>query len=92
MTLPEPADGVIYQSVQDGAILLHLDQEVYFGLNSVGAEIWQLLPPTYTSLKELREELAGRYPDVPVDLLEEDIVELIEALVEAGLATRRASG
>ena len=33
-------------AVEDGAVLLHAGQEVYYGLNAVGARIWQLLPPS----------------------------------------------
>lgn len=39
----EVADSVIYQSVQDEIVLLNLESQQYFGLDSVGADVWRLL-------------------------------------------------
>lgn len=83
--LPRPKPGVLFQPVEDGAILLHVEEEVYFGLNSVGARIWSLLPPTSASLSEVHGSLAEEYPDVDASTLEADVQELIESLREAGL-------
>ena len=44
--LPRPHPGVLFKTVSDGAVLLHVEEEIYFGLNDVGTRIWQLLPPT----------------------------------------------
>ena len=43
--LPTPLPTVIFQRIDDGAVLFAPATEVYFGLNEVGAKIWQLLPP-----------------------------------------------
>ena len=37
------ADGVVYKRVGDETILLDFDAGVYYGLDSVGARIWELL-------------------------------------------------
>lgn len=48
MTAPLPhkveiVESVIYQTLNEEAVLLNLTTQDYYGLNSVGAEIWQLL-------------------------------------------------
>ncbi len=84
-SLPSPHPSVLFQPVSEGAVLLHVDDEVYFGLNEVGCEIWQLLPPRSASLAELVAALGAKYPDVPEATLVADVSELLGALEKAGL-------
>jgi len=83
--LPKPNPAVLFQAVPDGAILLHTEQEIYFGLNSVGVEIWHLLPPVCMHMDDACEQLAARYPDVPRETLRADIEDLLGGLAEQGL-------
>ncbi len=39
----KPAPDVMLSTVDDGAVLLHLKHGIYFGLNPVGADIWDML-------------------------------------------------
>ena len=55
--LPRPHPAVMFREVSDGAVLLQMEDEIYFGLNSVGARIWQLLPPASTDLDDLCAQL-----------------------------------
>jgi len=75
--LPSPNPAVIFQMVSEGAVLLHAEDEIYFGLNSVGAKVWQLLPPTCAELDDLCSRIGAIYADVEPDLLRADIVELL---------------
>jgi hypothetical protein len=86
VALPSPSTEVVFRTVDEGAVLLATRDEVYFGLNEVGARIWQLLPPATTTLDELCDVLAAEYPDAPADVLRADVRELLDALVAAGLA------
>lgn len=86
--LPRPDPAVILQRVSDGAILLDTRQEVYFGLDPVGAEIWELLGDA-ESLPDLCAVLRDRYPEVSADRLERDVRELLDALVAQNLAGPR---
>lgn len=83
--LPKPNPSVLFQPVTDGAVLLNPEQEIYFGLNAVGAEIWKLLPPVSTGLQELCGTLASVYPEVDMPGLMADVSELLEALLAEGL-------
>lgn len=78
--LPRPHPGVLFRTVSDGAVLLHVEEEIYFGLNDVGSRIWQLLPPACTSLDDLCAKLSVTYADVAPEVLRADVLELLEAL------------
>lgn len=83
--LPRPHPAVMFREVSDGAVLLQMEEEIYFGLNSVGARIWQLLPPACTSLEDMCARLGSVYPEVPAEALKADVTELLEQLREAKL-------
>lgn len=83
--LPIPHPSVLFRPVSEGAVLLHGDDEVYFGLDPVGARIWELLPPRSASLDALVDGLAETYPDVDRTTLRTDACELLDELREAGL-------
>ncbi len=88
--LPSPHPEVIYKSVSEGAVLFHTGQEVYFGLNSVGAKIWELLPPRCSTWEELITALQQQYPEVDESTLRQDAGELLEELAVEGLVIRPA--
>ena len=80
-----PSEDVVFCPVEAGAVLLHSGQEVYFGLNPVGAFIWQQLPPVTGSLDEIVALLKAKYADVDVQLLRADMLELLGTLERNGL-------
>ena len=65
------------------AALLHLDQGVYYGLNKVGARVWQLVQEGST-LTDLRAAICREY-EIDEAQCERDLRELIEGLLEAEL-------
>lgn len=85
--LPLPAATVVFQRIDDGAVLFAPATEIYFGLNEVGARVWDLLPPKCASLDDLCGELAAVYPDVEVAVLRADVEELLAQLLAEGLVT-----
>jgi hypothetical protein len=85
--LPTPFPQVIHQRLAEGAVLLLPSEEVYFGLNEVGAEIWALLPPVAHTFDELCDRLNAKYPDVPRATLATDVSELLQELLEQKLVS-----
>jgi len=83
--LPEPHPSVVFREVDDGAVLLHTDSEIYFGLNPVGSHVWRRLPPECSDLEELTARLRERYPDVESEAIRKDVTELLGHLEEEGL-------
>lgn len=65
------------------AAILNLKSGVYYGLDPVGARIWNLLQQPTTLLK-IREELLACY-DVDAPTLDSDIRDLLSKLAEQGL-------
>ncbi|HVX39495.1 MAG TPA: PqqD family protein [Gemmatimonadaceae bacterium] len=70
----------MFQPVADGAVLLHTEDEIYFGLNAVGARVWQLLPPNCAELDDLCSTLTAVYPDADPVMVRADVVELLTQL------------
>lgn len=83
--LPRPHPAVMFREVSDGAVLLQMQDEVYFGLNEVGTRIWQLLPPSCATLEELCARLGEAYPGVAAEQVRADVVELLDQLREQKL-------
>jgi hypothetical protein len=77
----KPRDGVIAKMVGSEMVLLDYDRGIYYGLNPVGARVWQLLPADEA---QIVETLAGEY-DVARETLEEDVATLLRDLEAKGL-------
>jgi hypothetical protein len=76
-------DGVLFREIQGEAVLLNLDSENYFGLDSVGTRFWQVLTNSQT-IADAYEILLTEY-DVSPEVLMSDINELVSNLVSRGL-------
>ena len=71
--------------VGDETVILHLISGTYFGLDPVGARIWELIGEDKT-LAEICEVLLKEY-DVPREDLERDTIKLLEDLLAQDLIT-----
>lgn len=85
--LPTANPEVIFRRVGDGAVLLFLADEVYYGLNTVGARIWELLPPASGTFADLVAVLESEYSEIPRSTIAQDARELLEQLERHGLVT-----
>ena len=74
----KPREGVIAKMVGSEMVLLDYDRGIYYGLNPVGARLWQLLSEGETS-ERIIELLAGEY-DVARETLEADVAALLRDL------------
>lgn len=61
------------------AVILNLGTGIYYGLNAVGARVWQLLQKPRT-VGEVRDVLLSEF-DVDKDCCERDLQELMSDLV-----------
>jgi hypothetical protein len=68
----------------DEVMILNLEDGVYYGLDAVGARIWELLQEPRTLL-EVRDTLTSEF-DVDEARCERDLLDLVRQLVDAGLA------
>lgn len=83
--LPMTNYRVVFCAVEDGAVLLSTADEVYFGLNEVGARVWQMLPPHHTTIGQVCDSLLEEYPDAAAEEILADVKELLQQLREHGL-------
>jgi hypothetical protein len=68
----------------DETVVLSLKTGVYYGLNPVGARVWELAQEGDVSLGEIRERILSEF-DVTAEVIERDLAELIENLQAEGL-------
>lgn len=78
----------MFQALDDGAVLFSPGTELYFGLNHVGARVWELLA-TSADLGSLCGALGELYPDAQPEMLERDVRELLAQLEVEGLVAGR---
>ena len=70
-------------SLGDEAAILHMSKGIYYGLDPVGARVWNLLQQP-RSVEEIRETLVGEY-EVESHRCEADLLDLLENLQSEGL-------
>lgn len=74
---------VLSRQVGDETVILDLQGGSYFGLNPVGARIWQLLVEQ-KSLQQVCDFVASEF-EVSPETIEHDVVELVGRLAEQKL-------
>jgi hypothetical protein len=67
----------------DEAAILNMKNTVYYGLNPVGARVWNLVQQS-RSVREIRDTLLEEY-DVEAEQCERDLLALLEKMREQGL-------
>ncbi|MEA2271794.1 MAG: hypothetical protein QOI98_502 [Solirubrobacteraceae bacterium] len=77
------APGQVSSMVEGEAVILNLETGVYYGLNPVGAWVWEAVQ-TPTSVAQLHERLLAEF-DVDSERGEQDLMALLSDLVEAKL-------
>ena len=76
---------VLFQELHGEAVLLNLKSGVYFGLDSVGTRIWQLLADQ-DLLSDVAGSIAAEF-DVTEDRCAADLTALVADLERHGLVT-----
>lgn len=85
------ASDQVSSELQEGEIaILNLKDGVYYGLNSVGSRIWNLIQ-TPKSVAELREVLLAEY-DVDVEVCTRELMDLLDNLSNKKLIEVNAAG
>ena len=75
----------------DESAILNLKNTVYYGLDPVGARVWNLIQQP-KSISELRDALVDEY-DVEAERCERDLLDLLERMRGEGLIqVRNAAG
>ncbi len=80
---------VLVRFLDKEAVLLNLETERYFGLDEVGARMWELTT-TAANVEAAYKQLLDQY-DVDADTLRDNLSELLEKLAENGLLKMTSS-
>jgi hypothetical protein len=78
-----PNPDLLSSELEGEAVILDLSSGVYFGLNEVGARIWELLQAG-RDLRSVRATLLEEF-DVPPSRCEADLLELVRRMAADGL-------
>jgi hypothetical protein len=73
----------VFRELDGEAVILDLEAGVYFGLNGLGARIWQLID-RHGRLRDVFDALYQEYEVAP-DVLERDLLALVGRLAESRL-------
>ncbi len=73
----------VHCDLEDEVVILGLKDGVYYGLNPVGAFIWNLIQKPIT-VKKIKEAILNEY-DVEEDVCEKDLLELLGNLLDKNL-------
>lgn len=76
---------VLFQAIDDEAVLLDMASEEYFALNELGMRMWQLLSENGKTAEAI-QHLLLEY-EVDETTLRQDMAEWIGELVDLGMAT-----
>jgi hypothetical protein len=79
------ADSVLYQELEEEAVLLNMANQQYYGLNHVGAQMWRSLNEA-GSIAAAEDLLAEMY-EIERPALRSDLEALVRDLLKAGLLT-----
>ena len=77
------APGQVSSTVEGEAVILNMETGVYYGLNPVGAWVWEALQTPQT-VAQLLDGLVAEF-EVDADRGEQDLVALLEDLAAAKL-------
>jgi hypothetical protein len=69
--------------LEEEVAIVHIKAGIYYGLDPVGARIWELIA-TPRSVRSVRDTLLAEY-QVEAERCEADLLVLLRALLEAGL-------
>lgn len=77
------SDRQVSTGAEGESVILNFDEGVYYGLDKVGARIWELLQEP-TTVGEIADRLAAEY-EVEAERCERDVKDLLSELAGAGL-------
>jgi hypothetical protein len=81
------SDQTMFRELHGEAVLLQLDEGMYYGLDDVGTRLWQLML-LHSRLQDAFDAALAEF-DVDADALRRDLLDLAQQLVERRLLIAR---
>jgi methyltransferase-like protein len=82
-TIVSVSKDYVYCKVEDEMVLLGMEDGIYYGLNPVGAFIWEQIKEPKT-IDEIKDAILEQY-DVEKVECETDLMKLLQELTEKGI-------
>lgn len=79
------SDSVLFQELEEEAVLLNMANQQYYGLNDVGVQMWKSLAEAGT-IADAEDRLLQMY-EIERPILRFDLEILVRDLLKAGLLT-----
>ncbi len=83
------SEDVVAREVAGEMVLLDLASGLYFGLNSVGCQVWEALDEEPRALADVCAAIEAQF-NAPRDVIERDVMALMQELSEKALVNRGA--
>jgi hypothetical protein len=80
---PVKRETAAFRVIENEAVILNLENGIYYSLNPVGTRLWELFDGK-KSIRDLAQVLTEEY-DVDPKTAEQDIIALVEDLLQEGL-------
>ena len=80
----------VFGDLDGEAVILHLGSGVYYGLNSVGTRVWNLIQSPI-SASDIRDVLLSEF-EVEAGVCEKELIALLNDLSDRGLIKMIANG
>lgn len=71
-------------------VILGLAEGIYYGLDTVGARVWQIIQSP-TTVADVRRMIVSEY-EVKPERCEADLLDLLQKMIDAGLVEVRSAG
>lgn len=84
------SEDVVVREVSGELVLLDLNSGQYFGLDAVGARIWELLVDGLRDLNAICDQIENEF-DAPRERIEADLIALATQLQEQALIAAKAA-
>jgi hypothetical protein len=78
------SESIFAQKIDGEMVLLDMNSENYFGLDSIGTEIWQKIERHEGDLRQVFDTLIEQYEVAP-EVLKSDLLLFVENLEKSGL-------
>jgi Coenzyme PQQ synthesis protein D (PqqD) len=79
----QQADSVTFEVVADEAILIEINTGIYFSLNEIGTEFWEMLNGSQT-IEQQATTIAAKY-EVETGMVVNDLLELANEMAKENL-------
>jgi len=85
LACPAKSEATAFRTIDNEAVILNLDNSIYYSLNEVGAKVWDLCDGSKT-VRDIATAISEEF-EVEKEVAEGDVLELLDDLLREGLVS-----